>query len=263
MVIPRVAPTSSSKIFSDPLVVSALGVTLSCSFWLTCSYIILSTLTPLALCASASLATANLFWLGSYIWHHRSELYYETSLLYGIFRNYLFPDTYSWWNKIDDHLYVGAIPLHQPKHLEQIPQLLGEKLAILSILEPFELEDKYVFTTAVAHKEWQDQGIETLQLPALDCAGVNQETIVKGIQFIRDMHAAGRTVYVHCKAGVGRSATIVACKILQDGLENGTNFHSTQDAIQYIRNIRNQVTIYKGHARAAIETFFANLKGKR
>jgi protein-tyrosine phosphatase len=86
--------------------------------------------------------------------------------------------------------------------------------------------------------------------------------IQRGIQFIRDMQAEGRTVYVHCKAGVGRSATIVAGKLLQDGLANGTKFPSADAAIQYIRSIRNHVTIYKGHARAAIVQFFQRLHAK-
>ena len=257
MVVSGIAPTRASKIFTDPLVASTLGITLSASFWIACSQLILSSVALSV--AGATLGAVNLIALGSYICHHRNEIYYEASLLYGIARNYLSPDSYSWWNKVDEGLYFGAIPLHEYNHQNLMPHFFGNKLAILSVLEPFELEDHYVFTTAVAPKEWHERGIKTLQLPTLDCTGVDQATIAKGIQFIRNMQAEGRAVYVHCKAGVGRSATIIACKILQDGLADGTKFHSVADVVQYMRNIRNHVTIYRGHAKAAIETFFANL----
>jgi atypical dual specificity phosphatase len=177
-------------------------------------------------------------------------------------RHYFFPTAYSWGHQIDNRLYLGAIPLHEYNHLENFRFRIRGPLAILSLLEPFELERKYVFPSAVAHDEWEDSGVKTLQLPAVDCEPVEQKMIEQGVQFIRDMNAEGRTVYVHCKAGVGRSATVVACKILQDGLANGTKFHSAQDAIQYVRSKRNFVIIHKGHARAAIEQFFQRLCAK-
>ena len=37
----------------------------------------------------------------------------------------------------------------------------------------------------------------------------------KGVEFIEEMNLSENSVYVHCKAGRGRSTTLVACYLMK------------------------------------------------
>lgn len=42
-----------------------------------------------------------------------------------------------------------------------------------------------------------------------------QDMLLKGVEFIMNTTSAGGTVYVHCKAGRSRSATLVGCYLMK------------------------------------------------
>jgi atypical dual specificity phosphatase len=52
-------------------------------------------------------------------------------------------------------------------------------------------------------------GIEQLWLPTVDFNHPSEDSIIAGAEFIERHAKAGGTVYVHCKAGRARSATVV------------------------------------------------------
>ncbi len=43
----------------------------------------------------------------------------------------------------------------------------------------------------------------------------NQEKLRNGVEFINDYRDTDKTVYVHCKAGRTRSATLVGCYLMK------------------------------------------------
>lgn len=57
-----------------------------------------------------------------------------------------------------------------------------------------------------------------LWLPTLDHTPPSLEDIERGVAFIRGEVERGGTVYVHCRAGVGRAPTLVACYLVSTGL---------------------------------------------
>lgn len=80
---------------------------------------------------------------------------------------------------------------------------------------------------------WKNEGIEFLQLPTTDIfESPNQELLIKGVQFINgflpidkrisNLETEPRTnlgsVYIHCKAGRTRSATLVGCYLMMVSL---------------------------------------------
>ncbi|RWS27079.1 Protein-tyrosine phosphatase mitochondrial 1-like protein, partial [Leptotrombidium deliense] len=112
-----------------------------------------------------------------------------------------------WFNRIDDSVILGALPFRS-----LVPQLISEEnvKGVISMNENFELKF-WVPTT----EEWKSNGVEFLQLSTADIFHApNQEKIEKGIAFIKQFEGTG-TVYVHCKAGRTRSATLVACYLIQ------------------------------------------------
>lgn len=111
----------------------------------------------------------------------------------------------SWWDKIEEGLVLGAMPLK--KHLSDIKSSYPN-LAVLSLIKPFEMKKSFVADPITA-EQWAEEGIPFKQLVASDYGPVAQEKITESLSFIREQRAQGKTVYVHCKAGKGRSATVV------------------------------------------------------
>jgi atypical dual specificity phosphatase len=192
--------------------------------------------------------------IGRAMFFYWKEIFYESSLLFVALRNLFKPAKYPWWNEIDDKLLLGAIPIQEKNHLQKIPAK-----AVLTLLEEFELENRWPFTTAVSADEWEKKGVPTLRIGAVDIEGVKLEEIDQGVEFIRAQISDGRPVYVHCKAGVGRSATVVACYLLKYGLANGKKFFSPEEVSAYVVEKRDQVLLHQPHRKAAIVRFFESL----
>ena len=76
------------------------------------------------------------------------------------------------------------------------------------------------------------------------------------IKFIKDAIADGGTVYVHCYAGVSRSATIIIAYLMQ---EHGMSY---LDAMQHVRKCRWFINPNDGFKRQ-LQTFNRELNNKR
>lgn len=78
------------------------------------------------------------------------------------------------------------------------------------------MNEDYELGWAPSKEEWAKVGVEFLQLATPDIFfAPSQEKIQEGIAFIKKFEGTGNTVYVHCKAGRTRSATLVGCYLMQ------------------------------------------------
>lgn len=67
-----------------------------------------------------------------------------------------------------------------------------------------------------SYKEWKKSGVEQLRLSTVDMTGIpTLKNLQKGVQFALQYKSQGQCVYVHCKAGRSRSATMVAAYLMQ------------------------------------------------
>lgn len=78
-------------------------------------------------------------------------------------------------------------------------------------------------------------GIEHLHVPANDCCGIEQQRIWTALEWIRAALHQGRRVLIHCEHGIGRSATLLACVLVTDGLPPA-------QALQLLKSSRSQVS---------------------
>lgn len=62
-------------------------------------------------------------------------------------------------------------------------------------------------------------GIDFLHLPTEDHGALSEETISRGLVFASDALACGRKILIHCEHGIGRSATLALCLLVEQGLE--------------------------------------------
>ncbi len=123
----------------------------------------------------------------------------------------------AWWSAIpvegEYQIVLGAIPLKNRGHDET---LRSQNLcAVLSLVEDFEIETQGLFSVPMQKKEWKEKGIVQLHIPTRDFNPVSLKDIDRGVSFIERQRSGGGNIYVHCKAGRGRSATIVICYFMK------------------------------------------------
>ncbi|RZC50090.1 hypothetical protein C5167_018512 [Papaver somniferum] len=128
-------------------------------------------------------------------------LFYPT-LLYNVFRNKL-ESEFHWWDKIDQFLLLGAVPF--PKHVPQLKQLgVG---GVITLNEPYE--------TLVDSSLYYSYKMDHLVIPTRDYLfAPSFVDISRAVDFIHETASCGKVTYVHCKAGRGRSTTIVLCYLV-------------------------------------------------
>lgn len=65
-------------------------------------------------------------------------------------------------------------------------------------------------------QEWRAAGVEQLRLSTVDLTGVpSLENLHRGVEFALQHREQGTGVYVHCKAGRSRSATLAAAYLIR------------------------------------------------
>src|ERR1700733_12448850 len=160
------------------------------------------------------------------------SLFYAVTILRTIVLHYILPKKYPWCQEIiPDLLWLGAIPLANYNH----DVLISKKVkAVVTIGEDHELQPG-LFSDPVSGQRWAELGVRTLRIIAADFQPIDQAQINRAVQFIYEELQQGHGVYVHCKAGRGRSAMIVVCFLLAHGKEFGIEVHSVDDAVAYVK----------------------------
>jgi atypical dual specificity phosphatase len=108
----------------------------------------------------------------------------------------------NWWDPIHDQIILGAMPLAR-----DVP-----KLAILGVRAVVNACEEYEGPV----QQYQAYSIEQLRTPTVDFTPPAYQDLVAAVDFIDHQIAAGHKVYVHCKAGRARSATIVLCWLIKN-----------------------------------------------
>ncbi len=132
------------------------------------------------------------------------------------------------WDVIDEHVILGAIPVWGD--LKRL-RALGVT-AVINLCEEFPGEPEKLAA----------MGMTQLHLPTLDYHCPSLEDIGKALEFIRSQSAAEPPgdaaprprgmVYLHCKAGRGRSAAVALCHLMTSrGL-------SAADAARLLKQLR-------------------------
>ncbi|KAK8476769.1 hypothetical protein V6N13_144789 [Hibiscus sabdariffa] len=161
-------------------------------------------------------------------------LFYPT-LLYNVFRNKI-QSEFRWWDEVDQFLLLGAVPF--PKDVRRLKQLgVG---GVITLNEPFE--------TLVSTSLYRAHGIDHLVIPTRDYLfAPSISDISKAVSFIHKNASCGRTTYVHCKAGRGRSTTVVLCYLLEH------KQMTPAGALEYVQSRRPRVLLAPSQWKAVLE----------
>ncbi len=183
----------------------------------------------------------SLFFYSAY--SMRKKLLFDLSFLYTVKTG-----SEEWWTPITDKIILGGIPLKN--HAQQLKQ--NGITHILTLLQPFEQVPGLI--TPLCAKTIKNQQIENKILVCQDFEGVPVEIINQAVEY---MHHAllqeGKKIYVHCKAGRGRSTSIVVAYLLKYGCD-GMQFTTYDEAYAFVKSKRAKVNL-KPHQRKTIEDY--------
>ena len=96
------------------------------------------------------------------------------------------------------------------------------------------------------------RAVPVLHLPTLDLTAPTRSQVERAVAFAAGQAAAGRVVYVHCKAGYSRTAVVAAAVLLSSGVAT-----SAEQAIERLRQARPALVV-RPEARRAIADWAAN-----
>ena len=148
-----------------------------------------------------------------------------------------------WWDELDGEPIIrGALPFSR-----DVPHLLASGVTgvINMCIEYPGPKNTYA-----------QSGVQQLHLPTVDFTPPDLDDIHRAIDFIEKHVEAGGKVYVHCKAGRGRSATVVLCWLML------RRQLTPEQAAAYL--VKQRPHINKGLAeRAVVQEFHRTLLAKR
>ena len=134
----------------------------------------------------------------------KRQLFYEAQLVATLVR----PDR-AWWNEIGSTgVFLGAQPQYRLGHKTSLAHDLRIN-AVVTLLEDFEAEPGLWRHDPVTAREWHSLGVATHWVVARDHLALNVSQLDSAVQRLILHVAMDDRVYVHCKAGVGRSAQVV------------------------------------------------------
>ena len=107
----------------------------------------------------------------------------------------------NWWDSIDPHVIVGARP-----SASDVSKMHAEGVrAVVNTCEEY----------AGPIGEYEKLGIVQLHIPTTDFTHPKLQDVIDAVEFTEQHVGAGETVYIHCKAGRARSATVALCWLMK------------------------------------------------
>ncbi len=106
-----------------------------------------------------------------------------------------------WWDRIDPHVIVGAYPFSRDVAGLYAAGVRG----VVNTCEEY----------AGPQVAYERLGIEQLRIPTTDFTHPKLDDITNAVEFVERHAQHGDTVYIHCKAGRARSATVALCWLMK------------------------------------------------
>lgn len=168
-------------------------------------------------------------------------LFYPT-LLYNVLRNKI-QEEFRWWDWIDEFVLLGAVPFCSDVNRLKELGVSG----VITLNEPYE--------TLVPTSLYEAHGICNLVLPTRDYLfAPSLSDVCQAVDFIHENASRGECTYVHCKAGRGRSTTIVVCYLVK------YKQMTPDGAYDYVKSIRPRVLLASSQWQAVLDFYYQHVK---
>ncbi|MGC6442297.1 MAG: dual specificity protein phosphatase family protein [Rubripirellula sp.] len=107
----------------------------------------------------------------------------------------------NWWDHVDPNVIVGAYPFARDVRAMSQAGVTSVVNTCEEYVGPVDQYDKF--------------GIEQLRIPTTDFTHPRLEDVQRAVEFVEQQVQRGGTVYIHCKAGRARSATVALCWLMK------------------------------------------------
>ncbi|ETI50154.1 hypothetical protein F441_06231 [Phytophthora nicotianae CJ01A1] len=165
---------------------------------------------------------------------------FHVSLLYNLVLQH--EQRRPWWNRIEPRLILGALPLQNKSHLDQLVQGEGVK-AIVTMNQPVELLPN-LLSTPVSPAEWENAQVTQCFGSTGDFTPPTLETLERCVSFVHEqVDVQQNTTYVHCKAGRGRSTVVVVAFLVQ------YRDMKLEEAFEFVKSKRPHVSLHPKQRR--------------
>lgn len=114
-----------------------------------------------------------------------------------------------WWSRVGGRVLLGGI-LYRSSYTRRL--LAEERVgAVVAVVMWYEL-----LVCSYQPEDWAAMGVAFLHLPVTDFVAPSLATLRRGVAWMEEFLGSQEgAVYVHCKAGKGRSATLVTAFIME------------------------------------------------
>lgn len=147
-----------------------------------------------------------------------------------------------WYNRVDDHLIIGALPFKSMAQLLVEHEKLG---AVVSVNEDFER-----WYTTPTKEEWESLDVTLLHFNVGDYIHTpSLSELEQSVDLIIKTADEGKTTYVHCKAGRTRSATVCCAYLLK------RYNHTVEKAIEKLELARPHIVLRDVHKKVLNEYY--------
>lgn len=150
-----------------------------------------------------------------------------------------------WDGSGPSNIYLGALP----NQLNGFGKHLVEEKGIdsvFSINESWERRPQFLYVPYTS-ENWQQLGVDYKEMHVIDHTPLSPDELAEAAEYIHRAVSVGKKIYVHCRAGHGRSAMAVAGYLIK------YMGKTAQQAIDIIVNCRPTSTV--GHRLAHLTAF--------
>jgi atypical dual specificity phosphatase len=107
----------------------------------------------------------------------------------------------NWWDEVDDDIVLGAFPFARDV----------KKMSSIGIKAVVNTCEEYCGPV----DEYAKFDIDQFRMPTVDFTHPSLEDVKDAVDFIESHAAKGNRIYIHCKAGRARSATVAICWLMK------------------------------------------------
>ena len=107
----------------------------------------------------------------------------------------------NWWDRVDEFVIVGAYPFAS----DVVAMASDGVRAVVNTCEEY----------SGPVREYEESQIEQLRIPTTDFTHPRLQDIADAVEFTQSHVERKQTVYIHCKAGRARSATVAICWLIK------------------------------------------------
>lgn len=177
-----------------------------------CTTLILPSFTA-ALISSVAIAT---FSIGMYNEHAqiKKHMICELGLLSRSAVEFLAPKNprFGWYSKVTDKITLGANPLQNKNH--ETALVKEGHQAVLCMLESHETLP-HLIGIPTTFEEWKKRNVCFVNIPTPDRTPIKDDVLDQAVEVMHQQISLDKRIYVHCNAGVGRSAVVVICYLMK------------------------------------------------